>query len=323
MFYDIKDRLCLAPLAGWTDRVFRQLCRRFGADMVFTELVSADGLIHHQARTWEYVRFEEHERPIGIQLFGSDPKVLAGAVEQTLAFDPDVIDLNFGCSVKKVVKRGAGAAMLADLERLYQCARAVVRASGELPVSAKIRSGWEEDQTDEVARCLEDAGIAALTVHPRTAVMQFRGRADWQIIRRVKKRVSIPVIGNGDIRSAADARRMKTETGCDAIMIGRASLGNPWIFQQIQCDRQGRTPVDPPPSLRMAVCIEHSQQAVTEFGETRALRTLRKHMVAYTKGWPDASTFRRRCFQTRSWADCRRVMDEYKRHLEETETVTR
>lgn len=323
MFYDIEDRLCLAPLAGWTDRVFRQLCRRFGADMVFTELVSADGLIHQQDRTREYIHFEEQERPIGIQLFGSDPEVLAGAVLQTLEYDPDAIDLNFGCPVKKVIKRGAGAAMLADLDRLSRSARAAVRAAGDYPVTAKIRSGWEEDQADEIARRLEDAGIAAITVHPRTALMQFRGQADWQVIRRLKKKVSIPVIGNGDIRSAADARRMTTETGCDAIMIGRAALGNPWIFEQIRNDRLGIPPVDPPPSARMAVCIEHAQQTVSEFGASKALRTLRKHVVAYTKGWPDASAFRRRCFQTRSWDDCRRVMDEYKHHLEETETVTR
>ncbi|OPX24292.1 MAG: tRNA dihydrouridine synthase DusB [Candidatus Latescibacteria bacterium 4484_107] len=229
----LSGPVVLAPLAGVTDHSFRLLCREMGASLVYTEMVSADGLVRKNPGTGRLIHFGESERPIGVQLFGSDLAIMARGAEQLAERGFDLIDLNFGCPVKKVVKRNAGSALMRDPERLARITEAVVGAV-DLPVTVKIRSGWSEEAINavQVARLVQEAGAKAITVHARTRKMGFSGQADWEVIAEVKAAVSIPVIGNGDVRTPEDARRMFDDTGCDLVMIGRGALGNPWIFRR-------------------------------------------------------------------------------------------
>jgi nifR3 family TIM-barrel protein len=227
--------LVLAPMAGVTASAFRRICREYGANLVVTEMVSSDGLVRGGGRTRDYLDFDPAERPIGIQLFGSEPRIMAEAA-QKIEKDarPDFIDMNFGCPVRKVVGRRAGSALLREPAQLRAIARQVAGAV-DIPVTAKIRSGWEvgAENAVEIARILEDSGIAAVAVHARSRGEAFGGHAHWDIIRDVKAAVGIPVIGNGDVRSPIDAWNLLRLTGCDAVMVGRAALGSPWIFQGI------------------------------------------------------------------------------------------
>jgi tRNA-dihydrouridine synthase B len=284
----IDGKAVLAPMAGVTDRVFRGIAKTHGAALVFTELVSADGLVRCSPRTEDYLRFSDGERPIGIQLYGSDPGVMAEAARCVEAFQPDLIDLNFGCPVRKVIKRGAGAALMKDLDRMKAIARAVTKAVST-PVSAKIRSGWCASQivAVEAARVLEDAGVCMVTLHARTQKMGFSGMADWDLIRRVKEAMSVPVVGNGDVRGPQDASRMLEETGCDLVMIGRGALGRPWIFQRIRGFLESGEDVgDPPFPERIDVCLAHFEAALGAFGTHRAVREMRKHIGWYLRGMP-------------------------------------
>ena len=229
--------LYLAPMAGVSDKIFRQLCKEYGADVLTTEFVSAEGIFRRNARTREYLDFDEIERPIGVQLFGADGKHMAEAACQVVDWvRPDFIDLNFGCPVKKVVSRNGGSALLKDCPTLASVATAVVRAITPVPVTAKIRIGWDANSINatRVARLLVDAGIAAITVHGRTRAQGYAGAADWDIIGEVAAAVPIPVIGNGDLSSAADIAKRRRENGVAGAMIGRAAMSAPWIFNQIK-----------------------------------------------------------------------------------------
>jgi len=282
----------LAPLAGWTDGIFRRVCREFGAGMCFTEMVSADGIVRNQQKTLHFLSFNQSERPIAFQLFGSDAESLAGAAEIVSTFGPDFIDINFGCPVKKVVKRGAGSALLKDLDGLRKIARAVVDAT-DIPVTAKIRSGWDRNIALDICHILEDAGIAAITIHPRTRAQAFGGKANWEIIAEAKRAVSIPVIGNGDIKSPQDAVRMLKTTDCDLVMVGRAARGNPWIFNQINELLSGRKTFSVPTySERIQVLVRHLTESVVQYGEGKAVRMMRKHAIFYLKGMPEATKLR-------------------------------
>ncbi len=295
---DIQKPAVLAPLAGWTDQVFRIICKDFGAGLIFTEMTSADGLVRNQTKTFEYVQFSEEERPIGVQLFGAEPNILAEAARRIVNYDyvPDLIDLNFGCPAKKVIKRGAGSAVLQDLKLVSKIAKAVV-AAANIPVTAKIRSGWDRNNAVDTSRILEDAGISGLIVHPRTQKMQFKGKADWDIIADVKNAVSIPVIGNGDIKTAFDAKQMMEQTGCDMVMVGRAVCGNPWILTQINDYVQlGVKPQEPSSVERLQVCTKHFKASIEKCGPQRATYFMRKHIAAYIKGMPKATEFRRNIF---------------------------
>lgn len=304
IFYGEKYS-ALAPLAGWSDSPFRQLCREFGADLVFSEMISADGTVRNQAKTITLAEFSESERPIGLQIFGAEPETVAEAVRILSRLKPDFIDLNFGCPAKKVVRRGAGSALLKDLPLMQKIAAAAVRAT-DLPVTAKLRSGWDAASINavEAAKRLADVGIAALTVHPRTQTMQFSGKADWQIIRQVVEAVSIPVIGNGDVKSAADARRMLDETGCRGVMVGRAACGNPWIFLQIRryLDR-GIPPSDPSPAERAQTALDHLQRTIEKMGERQAVAFMRKQLIHYFKGLPHASLIRQQLVTATGFQD--------------------
>lgn len=294
----INGRAVLAPMAGAADSAFRLIARESGAAMVFSELVSADGLVRDSAKTFRLMEFLPAERPIGIQLFGCDPETMSQAAQIAELLRPDWIDLNFGCPAKKVVRRGAGSAVLKNLFQMGAIVKAVV-SSVQTPVSVKIRSGWDEKSVNavEAARIAEQAGARLVTLHPRTQSQGFRGKSDWDLIRQIKLAVSIPVIGNGDIMTAGDAKRMISETGCDMVMIGRSALGRPWIFSQINrlLDR-GILEEDPPPSVRIRICLKHFRKALELLGEKHAVYEMRKHIGWYVKGLTGNVPFRREVF---------------------------
>ena len=298
--------LFLAPMAGVTDLVFRQLCKEHGADVLTTEFVSADGILHRNVRTREYVEFDATlERPLGVQLFGGDPERLAEAARAVVGWvQPDFIDLNFGCPVNKVVARNGGSSLLKDCPLLEAVARAVVRAvaeetGGRTPVTAKIRIGWDERSVNavSVARLLEGAGIARLAVHGRTKSQGYSGQANWDVIAQVAASVQMPVVGNGDIASARDVQHRRDTAGVAGVMIGRAAMGAPWIFAQAKAFlAMGETVPDPTPEERWALVLRHCRLAVARRarsvggshgagnGERAAMASMRARLMAYTRG---------------------------------------
>jgi tRNA-dihydrouridine synthase B len=315
VFNDIKleGRVVLAPLAGITDSSFRSICRSMGASIVFTEMISADGLLQQKSRTIEYLFFREHERPIGFQLFGSDPATFIRAIALIEQDQPDFIDLNFGCPVKKVVKRGAGAALLKDIDRLVDITKRLVKHSSK-PVFAKIRKGWDKNSINalEVAKRLEQCGVKAITIHPRTQVEGYRGHSDWQIIKLLKENLSIPIIGSGDVRSAEDALRMIDETGCDLVMIGRGSLGNPWIFREANYFlKTGKKLPTPTLAEKLDLILNHLEDIILIKGEQKGLQELRKHLGWYTKGLPDSAKIRAELFRLKNKDEIRICLTKY------------
>jgi len=283
----------LAPLAGVTDRSFRTLCREEGASVAVTEMVSAKGLADGKEKSNVYLDFDEHEHPISVQVFGSDPDVMAEGARVIAERTPDMIDINCGCPVKKIVNRNAGAALMKDPEHLGRVVAAMV-AAVDIPITLKIRSGWDENENaSEVARAAEDAGAAAIAVHARSRFERFTGNADWDVIQRVKQAVSIPVIGNGDVRDAQAAKDMFARTGCDLVMIGRWAIGNPWIFGQIEKYLKDGEDI-PPPTIaeRIRVAIRHLRLSVAAKGPRKGVYELRRSLAAYVKQIPGAKSIR-------------------------------
>ena len=286
----------LAPMAGVTDRAFRELCASFGAAYVVTEMVSARGLLYHNRKTAELMELSEAERPAAIQLFGDDPQIMAQAARRAMDFSPDAIDINMGCPAPKVTGTGGGSALMKDPQL---CARIVeaVKAAVPVPVTVKIRKGWDDEHVNAplVAKLCAQAGADAITVHGRTREQMYRPSADWEIIRKVRQAVDVPVIGNGDVACAADAARMMEQTGCDLVMVGRAALGNPWIFREINAFL-GSGRVIPPPGLpeRLLVLRRHVAAMCALKGEAHAMREARKHAGWYLRGLKNAAQYRRR-----------------------------
>ena len=307
--------LFLAPQAGVSESPFRRLCRDFGADVVVTEFVSADGVVRGTVRTRNYFRFDPEEHPIGVQIFGSDPAMMAEAAAQVAElFAPDFVDINFGCPVKKVVRRNGGSGCLRDLDLVHSIIRAVGDAIA-LPASVKIRSGYDEVTRDPVAigrRC-QDAGARWITLHPRTRADMYGGRARWEEIRALVEALSIPVVGNGDVRTGEDASRMKDETGCHGIMIARGSHGDPWIFRQARAALDGLSvPPDPDVEERFRICLRHARNAIAfERDAERAIVEFRKHLGWYTKGLPGGSRLRHKLFAVRTLAEVEQRLEAY------------
>lgn len=303
-------------MAGVADSAFRLVAKSWGASIVFTELVSADGIVRNSPKSYRLFQFLPEERPIGIQLFGSEPEIMARAAVEVEKVRPDFIDLNFGCPAKKVVARGAGAAVLKELPRMRAIVKAVV-STVPTPVIGKIRSGWDDKRIVAVqaAKILEEEGACAVTVHPRTQKMKFKGKADWEIIRQVKESVSIPVIGNGDVMSPVDAKKMIEATGCDLIMIGRGALGKPWIFRQIDHYLEtGEIMEEPNNKEKIEICIRHYNLAIKLLGEERAVKEMRKHIGWYVKGMSGSSRFRKEIF---SLTDVEEVILKLHKYTEE------
>ncbi len=291
----IANNIFLAPMAGITDLPFRTIARNFGAGLCFSEMVSAQGLVRNTARSYEYLKSSPQDSPLGVQIFGSDPDVLGKAAETVTKMGADLIDINAGCPVKKVVKTGAGGAMMRDLKR-FSAVVASVKASTNLPVTVKIRSGWDNSEINavDISKVAEESGADAITIHPRTVRQGFSGTSDWGIIEKVKRHVAIPVIGSGDIRNHVDANDMLQRSGCDAIMVGRGALGNPWIFRTIKTFMLDRT-ISPPPDVseREETIRRHINMHIDLYGERNGFKSFRKHLLWYTKGLRGGSIFRR------------------------------
>jgi nifR3 family TIM-barrel protein len=300
--------LFLAPMAGVSDKIFRQLCKEYGADVLTTEFVSSEGIFRRNDRTKEYIDFDQIERPIGVQLFGGNAEHMAEAAKQVVDWvRPDFIDLNFGCPVNKVVAKNGGSALLKDCPTLASVAAAVVRAVAPLPTTAKIRIGWDADSINasRVARILAEQGIAAITVHGRTRAQGYSGAADWNVIGEVAAAVSIPVIGNGDMTSPADVAKRRSETGIAGAMIGRAAMSAPWIFRQTKAFLATGEIVDPPSAdEKWNVILRHCRLAVESWGvEDQAIRSMRARLMAYSKGFPGSKMLREKFQHVSTLAD--------------------
>lgn len=303
--------LYLAPMEEVTDPSFRHLCKDFGADVLISEFISSDALSREVEKSIRKMHFDEDERPFGIQIFGHDEDSLIAAARLAESANPDFIDINWGCPVKKVVSKGAGSAILKDIPKMIRLTKAVVDAVS-LPVTVKTRLGWEEAEKPivEAAEMLQDVGIKALTIHGRTRSQMYSGTADWTLIGEVKNnpRMCIPIIGNGDIDSPEKAVEYKKRFGVDAIMIGRAAIGSPWIFRQIKDYLQGREPSCPDYEERVNVCLKHLQMAKEWKGERTAILEMRKHYANYFKGIPHFKERKIKLMSALSIEECAEIL---------------
>ncbi len=313
----ISGGIFLAPLAGISNRPFRLLARRFGAAMAYTEMISADALARNQAKTIAMIDIEPDEHPVGVQLFGAKREYIAASVEKLAKFSPDVIDLNFGCPVKKVIRKNGGAAVLKDLGLAEKLMRAAAENT-DIPVTIKIRSGWSSNDAVylELGKLAEDCGISAITFHPRSRNQNYGDRADWSQITELKKQIKIPVIGNGDVKSGPDAEAMFDETGCDAIMIGRAAMRNPRIFYQI--NKYLETGEEPPglsTEEKIDLALEHARMTTLTYGEKVGAKMMRKHLAWYTKGMRESGELRKNLMSVESYKEIENLLRDYNEEI--------
>ena len=316
-------KLILAPMAGVTDLAFRTLCREYGADYTVTEMISSKALMFNDKKTYALMRLGEGERPVGIQLFGSDPQCMAEGAQKVEEYaHPDVIDVNMGCPVGKVVSSGDGSALMKTPEKARDIVEAMVKAVSA-PVTVKFRKGFDSGSVNavEFAKMLEEAGASALCVHGRTRAQMYSGRADWDIIREVKAAVSVPVAANGDVFTGDDARHILDYTGCDAVAIARGSLGAPWLFRDAKCAVRGEDiPPAPKYSERVAVAKRQFYLAAEDRGEKVACLEARKHLAWYLKGMPHAAFFRERIMSVSALKDIENVSRDILDALREVES---
>ncbi len=306
--------LLLAPMEDVSDPPFRAVCKAGGADLMYTEFISSEGLIRDAAKSRQKLDIFEYERPIGIQLFGGDIGNMVGSAEIATAVNPDLIDINYGCPVKAVACRGAGAALLQDIPKMVKMTESIVKCT-HLPVTVKTRLGWDEATKNitEVAERLQDIGIQALTVHGRTRVQMYKGSADWTLIAEIKKnpRIKIPIFGNGDIDSPQKALEYKNRFGVDGIMIGRASIGAPWVFNDIKHYlKTGEIAAPPDIAERVRVCREHFQFSIRWKGDRLGVFEMRRHYTNYFKGLPDFKPYRTRLVEADTAAEVHAILDE-------------
>ena len=307
----INNPIFLAPMAGVTDLPFRTICKKMGASVVYTEFVSADGIIRENLKTLNMLKFNEFERPIGIQIFGNDPDIVAGSAKYVYEnFNPDIIDINFGCPVPKITKRGAGSAALKDLNIMKELASKVVKAVPNVPITVKMRSGWDKNNIiiSEAGRILEDCGIKAITLHARTSKQLYKGSADWNLIKELKESVKIPIIGNGDVSNVADFDNMLKITGCDAVMIGRGALGNPWIFKDILDSINNQIIKDITINDIILTCLEHVSLLERYKSTIACVNLSKKHINYYLKNFPNSSIYRREIMICDNISDIKRIL---------------
>lgn len=317
--------LLLAPMEDVSDPPFRAVCKAAGADLMYTEFISSEGLIRDAIKSRQKLDIYEEERPIGIQIFGGDEDAMAMSARIVEAVNPDLVDINFGCPVKKVVCKGAGAAVLKDIDLMVRLTKAVVNSTNK-PVTVKTRLGWDDDSKniEEVAMRLQDTGIQALAIHGRTRAQMYRGEADWSLIAAVKNnpRISIPIFGNGDVDSPQKALEYKNRYGVDGIMIGRAAIGYPWIFNEIKHYLQtGETLAAPTMQQRVEVIRQHLYKSVEWKGEVLGVLEMRRHYTNYLKGYPNIKEFRQKLVSLASLSEIDEVLAQIENHYSELEAV--
>ena len=308
----LENPYILAPMSGVTDLPFRLLCKEQGAGLLCMEMISAKALQYKNKNTKALLSIHPQEYPVSLQLFGSDPKIISEMAKEIEELPFQILDINMGCPVPKVVKNGEGSALMKDPKLIYEIVSQTVRAI-QKPVTVKIRKGFDDDHVNavEVAKVIEEAGASAVAVHGRTREQYYSGKADWEIIRRVKEAVSIPVIGNGDVTSGERALAMREQTGCDGVMIGRGAQGNPWIFHElVEYDRTGVLPPRPSKEVIKATMLRHARLQIEFKGDYLGIREMRKHVAWYTKGMKGSAKLRDEINQVESYEELKQLLDE-------------
>ncbi|RCW40561.1 MULTISPECIES: tRNA dihydrouridine synthase DusB [unclassified Halanaerobium] len=317
---NIDKLVFLAPMAGVSDYPYRQIVRDMGCQLVYTEMVSAKGYIYGNEKTKELLRFNRKNGKIGVQIFGEEADIIAEAAQKIEEkYQPDLIDINIGCPARKIVKTGAGSALMKNPERVYEIISSTVKNT-ELPITVKIRTGWNKENINavEIAEIAESAGASAVAVHGRTREQFYKGRADWSIIKSVSENIDIPVIGNGDIFSGEDAEKMIKQTSCQAVMIGRAAQGNPWIFREIISYLYKNKKIErPKPVEIIEMAVDHLKKSVEYYGEKYGIPIMRKHISWYLKGLPNASEMKNRVNQIKEKEKLISLLNSYKKEFKE------
>lgn len=311
----LKNNIILAPMAGITNLPFRKMCEKFEPGLVYTEMVSSKGLFYHDEKTKQLLNMQNEKRPIAVQIFGSDVEAMSIAAKEVSKI-ADIVDINMGCPAPKVVKNGDGSKLMLNLSLAGDIIEAVVKAS-TVPVTVKMRKGWDKEHIAavELAKIAQEKGASAITIHGRTREEYYLGTADWQIIKQVKEAVSIPVIGNGDIKNVQDAKNMLEQTNVDGIMIGRGSIGNPWIFREIKqyLEEKEITPITNKEKLQ--IILEHINLQVEFLGETTGIKEMRKHLAYYLKNLPNAANIRQKVNQIETKQELVACIIEYFKNL--------